>query len=85
MYVNKYTVTHTQVYIHTHTFLYTRVRSFKSPALFWEVKLKESKALATEKAPRPTVHQLIHACDILEQVCIYIYIYIYIHHVCVCM
>ena len=44
---------------------------FKSPALFWEIRMKETKPIAdeSEKAMRPTTLQLMHSCDILEQYC----------------
>jgi hypothetical protein len=43
-----------------------KYENFKSPSLFWEIRLQESK-LATEKAARPTVSQIIQACDVLEE------------------
>lgn len=41
---------------------------FKSPALFWEIRMKETKPIASDEATiRPTTLQLMHSCDILEQ------------------
>jgi hypothetical protein len=44
---------------------------FKSPALFWEIRMKETKPIVdeSEKAVRPTTLQLMHSCDIFEQYC----------------
>mmetsp|Transcript_30355 Transcript_30355/g.62536 ORF Transcript_30355/g.62536 Transcript_30355/m.62536 type:complete len:549 (+) Transcript_30355:55-1701(+) len=41
---------------------------FKSPALFWEIRLKESNVKAVEKvSARPSAFQLVEACHVLEQ------------------
>lgn len=43
---------------------------FKSPSLFWEIRLKESKVKATElekQSKQSSVFQIIEACDMLNQ------------------
>ncbi len=41
---------------------------FKSPALFWEIRLKESNVRAVEKvSARPSASQLVEACHVLDQ------------------
>ena len=43
-----------------------KYENFKSPSLFWEIRLKESKITA-EKASRPTLNQIIELCEVLEE------------------
>jgi len=42
---------------------------WKSPSLFWEIRLKESKVKASEhekNAKKSSIHQIIEACDMLN-------------------
>ena len=43
-----------------------KYENFKSPSLFWEIRLKEAK-VTTEKAARPNMLQIFELCDVLEE------------------
>jgi hypothetical protein len=43
-----------------------KFENFKSPSLFWEIRLKESQVSA-EKVVRPTASSIIEICDVLSE------------------